>query len=119
VVLHIRGEPGRLSAGVGLALYRIAQEALANVAEHAPGAAVSVDLEVNSNARMRVRNGAARPGAPRVRSEGGSGLGLAGMRERAELLGGTLAAGPEGDGWVVDCSVPLPTSNGNAAEQTR
>jgi signal transduction histidine kinase len=113
LVLETRGGPGGLPAGVGLALYRIAQEALANVAEHAPGARVDLELEVGSSARLRVRNGPSRPGAPAVRSEGGSGLGLVGMRERAELLGGTLAAGPEGDGWVVDCSVPLPSSNGS------
>ncbi len=39
-------------------------------------------------------------------------FGLAGMRERAELLGGRLSAGPAGNGWLVDCSVPLRGSNG-------
>jgi signal transduction histidine kinase len=119
VAMETHGDPGRLPAGVGLALYRIAQEALANVAEHAPGARVQVELEVGASARLRVRNGAARPGAPVVRSEGGSGLGLAGMRERAELLGGTLSTGRDGDGWVVDCSVPLRAGNGTAAEPAR
>jgi signal transduction histidine kinase len=109
----------RLEAAVEVAAYRIAQEALANVAEHAPGASVRVELEVGTGAHLRVRNGAARPGAPAVRSEGGSGLGLAGMRERAGLLGGTLTAGPEGDGWLVDCSLPLPAGNGVAAEPAR
>jgi signal transduction histidine kinase len=112
LVLETRGDPGGLPSGVGLALYRIAQEALANVAEHAPGARVELELEVGSSARLRVRNGPRRPGVPAVRSEGGSGLGLVGMRERVELLGGTLVAGREGDGWVVDCSVPLSSSNG-------
>jgi signal transduction histidine kinase len=111
LALETRGDPGRLPAGVGLALYRIAQEALANVAEHAPGARVGLELDVGSSARLRVRNGASRPGAPAVRSEGGSGLGVVGMRERAELLGGTLTAGPDGDGWLLDCSVPLPSSS--------
>jgi len=110
VVLESRGDRTRLPAAAGLALYRIAQEALANVAKHAPGALVKIQLDIDRRVRLRVHNTAGRPGAPIIRSEGGSGLGLIGMRERAELLGGSVVAGPDGGGWVVDCSLPLATS---------
>ena len=86
------------------------QEALANVAKHAPGALVKIQLDIDRRVRLRVHNTAGRPGAPVIRSEGGSGLGLVGMRERAELLGGSVVAGPDGGGWVVDCSLPLAKS---------
>jgi signal transduction histidine kinase len=115
------GDPACLPAGVSLAVYRIAQEALANAAEHAPGARVDVDVDVDvdvrsgSAVRLRVVNTAARPGAIGVHSEGGSGLGLVGMRQRAELLGGSFAAGPSGDGWLVECSIPLPAGESDQA----
>ena len=107
VTLAIRGDLGRLPAATGLALYRIVQEALANVVKHAPGARAWVDLSIDGAARLRVRNSGGRAGVPPIRSGGGSGLGLAGMRERTRLLGGTLEAAPEGDGWLVECSLPL------------
>ena len=67
-------------------------------------------LAIDRRVRLRVHNTAGRPGAPVIRSEGGSCLGLVGMRERAELLGGRVVAGPDGGGWVVDCSLPLAKS---------
>jgi signal transduction histidine kinase len=84
---------------------RTAQEAVTNAAKHAPGAAVSIRLECHENGlRLTVHNG---PGTEErgSRAEGTS-LGLVGMRERAALLGGTLKAGPEGDGWTVELELP-------------
>jgi signal transduction histidine kinase len=97
---------GRAPAAVEAALYRVAQESLANVARHAPGA--PVDLHVwgePGSVRLRVRN-PARVAVPARGDEAGSGHGIGGMRRRIELLGGSLAAGRAGDEWVVEAVVP-------------
>jgi signal transduction histidine kinase len=86
-----------------LSAYRILQESLSNAMRHAPGSSVAVELTRSpGELRLRVRNGPG--GAP----EGppGSGHGLIGMRERAALLGGTLEAGPDGDGFQVTAVLP-------------
>lgn len=84
----------------------MAQEALTNTRKHAPGAAVSVRLEYGPDAvALLVRDsGGHRPAGELAVS--GSGYGLVGMRERAELLGGTLEAGPDEEGFVVNLRVP-------------
>lgn len=97
-------ELSAVSAAVGLALYRIGQESLANVIKHAPGATATVLLEVDSSvARLIVHNSLPR-GLPSVL---GGGMGLSGMRQRAELLGGCLETGPYDDGWTVRAEFPL------------
>lgn len=94
-----KGDPALLPATSGLGLYRITQESLANVAKHAPGGPVAVRFAVTrAGARLQVRNP-----LPAVRPRGdGAGSGLAGMHARAEQLGASLAAGPDGGDWVVD-----------------
>jgi signal transduction histidine kinase len=108
---EVRGTPRRLAPEASLAVYRTAQEALANARKHAPGAAVAVTLCFEERAAgLRVANGTP-PGTPGV-SPGeplaatGGGYGLSGLIERAELLGGTLLAGPDGKGWAVELKVP-------------
>jgi signal transduction histidine kinase len=93
---------GDVPATVGLAAYRIVQEALANAARHAPGGLVTVDgRSAGDRLELSVRNPLAGPvGA-------GDGHGLAGMRERVALLGGTLTAGPEGPEFVVRAMLPF------------
>ncbi|WP_236075508.1 sensor histidine kinase [Streptomyces coffeae] len=96
-------EEGRTAEAVERAAFRIVQESLTNVRKHAPGARVTVrvrDLEESRELRVEVRNGppdasAASPGLP------GGGHGLVGLRERAQLLGGTLKAEPTDDGGFV------------------
>jgi signal transduction histidine kinase len=86
------------------AVVRIAQEALTNARKHAGGAATTLEIELSGeHTRLTVHNeaGAPHPDAPR-----GSGLGLRGMTERAESQGGTVEAGPEGDGWTVRAELP-------------
>jgi signal transduction histidine kinase len=104
------GEASELPPAAGLALYRIAQEALANVAKHAPGAHVSVRLRTAADVLLQVSDdGVGGAVDQESRSDdAGSGLGLLGMRERAVLLGGTLTAGPahNGRGWSVECRLP-------------
>lgn len=102
------GDPRMLASGTGLGVYRIAQESLANIAKHAPTATAQVRFSVTTRrARLTVRN--ARP-AGSVVDESGSGL--AGMRTRAEQLGATLVAGPDGADWVVDLRMPLEQRDG-------
>lgn len=106
--LELVGDPARLSSAAGLGMYRIVQEALANVAKHAPGASAQVTLEIGATTvSLRVWDTGRREGLPIIASAGGSGLGLTGMRERASLLGGTLEARSTGDGWQVECTIPV------------
>ena len=95
VRLHTEGEPNELSEVVQTAIYRVAQEALTNVARHAGATAVEVDLEAgDGRAELRIRDDGAGfdPGSiARAGTEGpGAGLGLGGMAERARLVGGEL-----------------------------
>jgi signal transduction histidine kinase len=100
------GDFGQVPSEVGRCAYRVVQEALTNVARHAPGAAATVRLEARDG-RLGVEvtdRGGTRPGpVPASR-----GHGLIGMRERVEILHGTLEAGPlDGGGWTVRASLPL------------
>ncbi|WP_211302785.1 sensor histidine kinase [Allonocardiopsis opalescens] len=107
VRLGIEGEPVPLPAAAEVSLARAAREALTNAARHAPGAPVRVELRyLDGGARLRVRNEP--PADPPPPSRPG-GHGLAGMRERLALAGGTLEAGPQDDGdrgWTVTAEVP-------------
>jgi signal transduction histidine kinase len=102
--LTITGPVVPLPTGVDLCAYRIVQEALTNARQHAPGAAVDVDLHYSSDVlHLRVRDDGPGPVGP-----ADSGHGLLGMRERAAMVGGTLHAGPgDGGGFVVDAELPL------------
>jgi signal transduction histidine kinase len=94
---------GQLTEDAEDALYRAAQETLTNVRKHAPGAQVDVLLEHGAGeVTLTVTNLGGRRAAPGTER----GYGLTGMRERAELLGGTLAAGPVEGGWRVRMTVP-------------
>jgi signal transduction histidine kinase len=105
VTLRIEGEARTLPADPSLALYRGAQEALTNVARYAPSACTTVTVRYEPHCtRLSVDNGLS-PTPPR-RGLGG-GQGLAGLRERIEQAGGTMAAGPTGEGWRVDIEVPI------------
>jgi signal transduction histidine kinase len=83
--------------------YRIVQEALTNVLKHAPGARVSVAVCVEPSVlRIEVCDSG---GDRRPRTS--AGFGLAGLRERAVLHGGTLQAAPDADGFTVRAELPL------------
>jgi signal transduction histidine kinase len=106
---QVSGSPRELRPDAGLALYRTAQEALANARKHAPGAPVAMTLSFEDQAAvLRVSNptvGSA-DGHPSLLAATGGGYGLYGLKERAELLGGTMRAGPSEGGWVVELRVP-------------
>jgi signal transduction histidine kinase len=104
--VDVTGEPRTLRPDVSLTLYRTAQEAITNVRKHAPGALVDVFLAYRPDeVALTVASGAARDGA-RPLADAGGGYGLTGLRERAELAGGTFDAGPDGIGWRVDVRIP-------------
>jgi signal transduction histidine kinase len=104
--LTITGEQQELEPKAGLAVIRTAQEALTNARKHAPGADVAIDLRyLDRWCELEVRDtGGTGPGP--LAATGG-GYGLVGMRERAELIGGALDAGPEEKGFRVLLRVPL------------
>jgi signal transduction histidine kinase len=104
VDLAVDGEPGPLAPGLELSAYRIVQEALTNVVKHAGTGHAGVTVEHCPGALVievtdRGRGGPAGP----------DGQGLAGMRERVALYGGTLDAGPmPGNGFRVTARLPVP-----------
>jgi signal transduction histidine kinase len=109
--LTVDGDLSRLAEPVAQTVLRVVQEALTNVRKHAPGASVSVALHAGDRADSDVvlvvddhPNGIAR--APSPLAATGGGYGVQGMRERALALGGSLTAGPRGDGWRVQLHVP-------------
>lgn len=108
----LRGEPHELTAALGLTTYRILQEALTNVARHAPGARTQVLVRM-SNRRIELTVDSAAP--PGVRNQ--EGVGLQSMRERAEALGGTASAGPSEAGWRVHAVLPGGPEHQRAARR--
>jgi signal transduction histidine kinase len=104
VELAQEGRPRALAPGAGLAVYRVAQEALTNVLKHAgPGASARVTLRWEpEQVTVVVRD----DGAGTAGSDG-RGRGLLGMRERVEPRGGTVTAGPRPDGgFEVQAAIP-------------
>jgi signal transduction histidine kinase len=101
----VDGEPVELPSPAQLALYRTTQEALTNVRKHAPSNRVQVHLHYGADgAELTVDDfGAPPPAKPNGTTDG---YGLEGMRERAELLGGSLEAGPRDSGFRVRLWLP-------------
>jgi signal transduction histidine kinase len=100
------GEPAGYGAALELSAYRIAQEALTNVAKHAPGARAWLEV-AHGPSELSITVADDGPGAPLPASRP-TGLGIVGMRERAAMLGGRLTAGtrPEG-GFAVVARLPV------------
>jgi signal transduction histidine kinase len=123
VRVSLEGEPRRLPPAVDLAAYRVVQESLTNVVRHAGASRADITVS-HLDGRVEVEvvddgNGAVPPSAatdsfrPAGSPVGGrrvrrSGQGIAGMRERARALGGSLEAGPRaGGGFRVRASLPV------------
>ncbi|MGW6276792.1 sensor histidine kinase [Kribbella sp. NPDC055071] len=98
---EVTGVVRDLPADVMSTLYRTLQEALANTRKHAPGAPVDVTLCYADEVRLTIED---RPGRRPSHAAPG-GYGLIGMRERADLVGGSLEAGPTSEGWRVELKV--------------
>ncbi|MFF0298186.1 sensor histidine kinase [Kitasatospora sp. NPDC004614] len=108
VTVRTEGRAGPLGAGLGLAAFRIVQEALTNVLRHSTARTADVQLSWKPDGlELTVTD----PGPPGGGDAGGSGTGLIGMRERAAAFGGTVDAGPHGTGgWQVRARLPLVTN---------
>ncbi|MFE9679040.1 sensor histidine kinase [Streptomyces sp. NPDC006259] len=103
--ITVAGERRPLPVEASQAVRRVAQEALTNVRKHAPGAGVRLRLDYGPDqVTLCVRDSGGPPGEF---AGVGGGYGLLGMRERAELLGGSLEAGPGEEGFVVTLKVPV------------
>jgi signal transduction histidine kinase len=106
VSLTVCGDHDELPAAVGVSAYRIVQESLTNVLKHAGAARAHVAVGCTGEAvTIEVTDdGAGTPADPALPA----GQGLAGMRERAAVLGGELQAGPRsGGGFAVRARLPL------------
>ena len=112
VELTVAGSVYPLSTDANLALIRVAQEALTNAAKHAPSAPIAMTLDYDVDETILcitndvVVHRAAADGSTTSQLQSGGGYGLAGMRERLLLQGGTLAAGPSESGWTVRARIP-------------
>jgi signal transduction histidine kinase len=108
------GDPALASPVVARTAYRIVREALTNARKHAPGAHVRVSVSYGeSQVRVVIANGPAPPGASSELAATGLGLGIAGLRQRVELVHGSLHASPTPDGgFRLEASLPsyVPTA---------
>jgi signal transduction histidine kinase len=105
VELEIEGQRVLLATAVELSAYRIVQEGLTNALKHAGGAKTRVVIRFRpEELELEVSDDGSR-----ANGVSGSGRGLAGMRERVEVFGGHLTAGPRPDGgWTLRATLPLP-----------
>ncbi|MEU3252606.1 sensor histidine kinase [Streptomyces sp. NPDC006997] len=123
LTVEVEGEPPRLPPGTDLAAFRIVQEALTNVVRHSGSRHARVRLDKAAGTAGDPRGAALRlcvddDGPATGADAGGSGNGLAGMRERAAALGGTIEAGPRPDGGFRVLAV-LPLDGATAKEGER
>jgi signal transduction histidine kinase len=114
VEVKVTGQRRRLSSELETTLYRIAQESLTNVARHAQAKTARVDLHLGrKEARLKVTDDGI--GMSEERAEEalarGEGWGLAGIHERAALLGGDVIVRSEpGAGTEIEARIPIPES---------
>ncbi len=109
VELRVDVDADAVPESVALAAFRIVQESLSNVLRHAPGARTRV--HVGSEALdlvLSIENDLATQRPHPMEAPGRAGHGLAGMRERARLVGGSLEAGARaGGGYRVTARLPI------------
>jgi signal transduction histidine kinase len=123
VDLQLIGEAPELPATTDLTIYRIVQEALTNALKHAGDTHAAVRIEFRAEdvvVDVRDTGPSAAASAGPIASGGvaGEGLGLIGMRERVELLGGELDAGPARGGFRVCARIPLDDAGARASAET-
>jgi signal transduction histidine kinase len=112
VTFGTSGAARPLPPEASLALLRTAQEALVNVAKHAPGEQIEVRLDYGErDVRLTVVNRLNGAAAAVLGPSSAGGYGLTGMGERLRLLNGTLRAGPRDGDWAVTAQVPLTSES--------
>ncbi|GAA1693931.1 sensor histidine kinase [Fodinicola feengrottensis] len=107
VEAEVVGKPAAIPGDAELFAQRIITEALTNALRYAGPSPTRVRVE-HTAGTVSVQVSDDGPGAGQRLAGGGAGLGIVGMRERAELLGGSLRAGVEGAGWTVRADLPRP-----------
>ena len=111
VAVELDGDPAQVPDRVSRHAYRIVQEGLTNARKHAPGAPVALSLKTTADRlRVVVRNRLADLAQP---DRSGSGLGLVGIAERVDLVGGDLSHGIEGEEFILKATLPY-TPEGTA-----
>jgi signal transduction histidine kinase len=116
VSFAVEGVPRQLPTGAALATYRIVQESLTNARKHGgPTVTAAVTLRFcEEQLAIKVTDDGRRTGAA-IRGDG-QGHGLIGMRERVEIYGGSVSAGPWPGGWRVVATLPLRAESAEPAE---
>jgi signal transduction histidine kinase len=106
ITLTTTGTPREVPSGIGLAAYRVVQEALTNTVKHATGARVDVTVEyTDDHLGVRITDTG---GTPSATAAGGNGRGLIGLRERLAIYGGTLHTSRcRTGGYQVRALIPL------------
>ena len=94
-----------MPAGLGLAVYRVVQEALTNVVRHSGADRAKVEVGLTASEVVVVVSN--EEGSRALTANDSGGLGITGMRERVALGGGSLEAGPDGNGYRVEARFPL------------
>lgn len=111
VAVELDGDPAEVPDRVSRHAYRIVQEGLTNARKHAPGSPVALSLRTTTDRlQVVVRNRLADLAHP---DRSGSGLGLVGIAERVDLLGGDLSHGIEGEEFILKTTLPY-TPEGTA-----
>ena len=111
VAVELDGNPAQVPDRVSRHAYRIVQEGLTNARKHAPGSPVALSLKTTADRlRVVVRNRLADLAQP---DRSGSGLGLVGIAERVDLVGGDLSHGIEGEEFILKATLPY-TPEGTA-----
>jgi signal transduction histidine kinase len=108
VAIHVAGQPVPLPSTVDVAAYRVVQEALTNAVRHAGATKAEIHIDYRSDEVAVVVRDDGHGGEP----DPETGHGLAGMRERVELIGGRLRAGNARDGRGFEVAAVLPTRDG-------
>lgn len=116
VVLETHDLPAQASLPIKITLYRVLQESLNNAFRHAQGVGQQVNVGVQNNQlTIQVSDRGHTLHAPRPNDDDAEHLGLVGMRDRVESLGGTFEfIGGNGDGARVHAQLPLQTENSHA-----
>ncbi|MDR7276888.1 sensor histidine kinase [Catenuloplanes atrovinosus] len=106
VELEEQGTPAGVAGSAEFVAYRVVQESLTNALKYAHGSPTVVRVR-HGERTISVEISTAGTGTGSGTSPGGSGRGLAGLRERVAVLGGEFSAGPDGGGFLVRAVIPL------------